>query len=51
MQRPAAAPNVRASEEDAQRAAKARRMAIGLTLIVIAFYVGFIVYTGINGAH
>ena len=36
-------------DEDAQRVARARRMAIGLTLVVIAFYVGFIVYTGIIG--
>ena len=50
MQRSAATPGSR-NAEDAQRVARARRMAIGLTLIVIAFYVGFIVYTGINGAH
>jgi hypothetical protein len=38
-------------DEDAQRAARVRRMTIGLALLVIAFYVGFIVWTGVNGPH
>ena len=51
MQRPAATPNVRVSEEEAQRAARARRMAWGLALVVVACYLGFIVFTGIKGPH
>jgi hypothetical protein len=49
MQRSAAGSGSR-DGEDAQRPARVRRMAIGLALLVIGFYVGFIVWTGINGA-
>ena len=39
------------SDEQAQRAARARRMAWGLAIVVIACYLGFIVMTGIKGPH
>jgi len=37
--------------DHAQRVARARRMAWGLALVVIACYVGFIVMTGARGPN
>lgn len=49
MSRSPAAPDARRSAEEAQRMTRARRMAWGLALLAIAFYVGFMVLTAIEG--
>ncbi|MEO8463958.1 MAG: hypothetical protein ABI640_01345 [Gammaproteobacteria bacterium] len=46
---PANADATRAAADDALRAARARRNGWVLGLLALAFYVGFMIYTGIEG--